>query len=176
MNFYHARSLSVLAMTAALVAAPLAASAAPGMPDEGGPRHHQKGGPDFGHHGPDFGRFGGDHGRFGGAPGLHALNLSQDQQDQIFKIRHDQEQAFYDGKKALRAAHASLRDIGRADTFDEAKARQAADALGQAQSRMALLRVQTDAQIRAVLTPEQRPLLRTPSPAPDPPRCGAGPP
>jgi Spy/CpxP family protein refolding chaperone len=149
MNFYHARSLSVLAMTAALVAAPLAASAAPGMPDEGGPRHHQKGGPDFGHHGPDFGRF-------GGAPGLHALNLSQDQQDQIFKIRHDQEQAFYDGKKALRAAHASLRDIGRADTFDEAKARQAADALGQAQSRMALLRVQTDAQIRAVLTPEQR--------------------
>ena len=92
MNFYHARSLSVLAMTAALVAAPLAASAAPGMPDEGGPRHHQKGGPDFGHHGPDFGRF-------GGAPGLHALNLSQDQQDQIFKIRHDQEQAFYDGKR-----------------------------------------------------------------------------
>lgn len=150
MHFDHltrARSLSALAMATALAAAPLVASAAPGMPDEGGPRHHQKGG--FGHHGADSGRFGAAH-------GLRALDLSQDQQDRIFKIRHDQEQAFYDSEKALRAARESLRDIGRADTFDEAKARQAADALGQAQSRMALLRAQTDAQIRAVLTPDQR--------------------
>lgn len=152
MNFTHvtrARSLSALAMTAALVAAPLAASAAPGMPADGGPRHHQKGGHDFGPRGGDFGHFGGDR-------GMRALDLSQDQQDRIFKIRHDQEQAFYDQKKALRAAHESLRALSQADTFDEAKAKQAADALGQAQSQLALLRAQTGAQIRAVLTPEQR--------------------
>lgn len=143
------RSLSALAMVAALAAAPLVASAAPDMPADGGPRFHQKGGHDFGRHGGDFARHGGDH-------GMRALDLSQDQKDQIFKIRHDQEQAFYDGKKALRAAHQSLRDIGRADTFDEAKAKQAADALGQAQSQLALLRAQTQSQIRAVLTPEQR--------------------
>ncbi|CDM24195.1 Spy/CpxP family protein refolding chaperone [Castellaniella defragrans] len=166
MNFTHltrARSLSALAMAAALVAAPLAASAAPGMPDEGGPRHHQKGGPDcgprggeFGPRGGDFGPRGGDFVRFGGAHGLRGLDLSQDQQDKIFKIRHDQEQAFYDQKKALRAAHESLRELSRADTFDEAKVKQAADALGQAQAQLALLRAQTGAQIRAVLTPEQR--------------------
>ncbi|MGB3426444.1 MAG: Spy/CpxP family protein refolding chaperone [Castellaniella sp.] len=147
----RARSLSALAMVAALAAAPLAASAASGagMPADGGPRFHQKGGHDFGRHGGDSARRGMDH-------GMRALDLSQDQKDQIFKIRHDQEQAFYDGKKALRAAHQSLRDIGRADTFDEAKAKQAADALGQAQSQLALLRAQTQSQIRAVLTPEQR--------------------
>ncbi|CAM5208167.1 putative lipoprotein signal peptide OS=Castellaniella defragrans (strain DSM / CCUG 39792 /65Phen) OX=1437824 GN=BN940_08661 PE=3 SV=1 [Castellaniella denitrificans] len=155
MNFTHvtrARSLSALAMTAALVAAPLAASAAPGMPTDGGPRHHQKGGHDFG---PRDGGFG-DFGPFGGDRGMRALDLSQDQQDRIFKIRHDQEQAFYDQKKALRAAYESLRELSQADTFDEAKAKQAADALGQAQSQLALLRAQTGAQIHAVLTPEQR--------------------
>ncbi|MGB3276004.1 MAG: Spy/CpxP family protein refolding chaperone [Castellaniella sp.] len=145
----RARSLSALAMVAALAAAPLAASAAPGMQADGGPRFHQKGGHDSGRHGGDFARHGGDR-------GMRALDLSQDQKDQIFKIRHDQEQAFYDGQKAVRAARQSLRDVSRADTFDEAKARQAADALGQAQSQMALLRVQTQSQIRAVLTPEQR--------------------
>lgn len=145
----RARSLSALAMVAALAAAPLAASAAPGMQADGGPRFHQQGGHDSGRHGGDFARHDGDR-------GMRALDLSQDQKDQIFKIRHNQEQAFYDGKKAVRAARQSLSDIGRADSFDEAKARQAADALGQAQAQMALLRVQTQSQIRAVLTPEQR--------------------
>ncbi|MHA3902861.1 Spy/CpxP family protein refolding chaperone [Castellaniella sp. WN] len=155
MNFNHvtrARSLSSLAMAAALVVAPLAASAAPGMQAGGGPRHHQKAGCDFGRSGGGFGDFG----SFGRGLGLSALDLSQDQQDRIFKIRHDREQAFYDQGKTLRAAHESLRELSQADTFDEAKARQAADALGQAQSQMALLRAQTGAQIRAVLTPEQR--------------------
>jgi len=151
MNNTHvtrARSLSALAMAAALVAAPLAATAASGMPADGGSRQHH-----MGWH--DAGRHAGHHGHFGGH-GLRALDLSQEQQDQIFKIRHDQAQAFYDQRKALRAAHESLRELSRADAFDEAKARQAADALGQAQAQMALLRAQTGAQIRAVLTPEQR--------------------
>ena len=152
MNFSHVtrtRSLSALALAAALVAAPLAASAASGMPDDGGSRHHQKGGHEFGRHHGGFGHHGGDR-------GFRALDLTQDQQDRIFKIRHEQAQAVYDQKKALRAARTALRDVARADAFDEAKARQAADALGQAQAQLALLRTQTQAQIHAVLTPEQR--------------------
>ena len=143
------RSLSALAVAAALVAAPLAASAAAAAPADGAHRMHQK----SGHH---FKRHHGGFAHHGAAHAFRALNLTQDQKDQIFKIRHDQAQAFYDQGKALRAARTSLRDIGRADTFDEAKAKQATDALGQAQSQLALLRAQTHAQIRAVLTPEQR--------------------
>lgn len=146
-NFATPRSLSALAMTAALVAAPLAASAA-GTSSDGAHRMHKAG-----HH---FKRHHAGFAHHGAARAWRALDLTQDQQDQIFKIRHDQAQAFYDGKKALRAAHGALRDVSRADSFDAAKAQQAADALGQAQARMTLLRVQTRAQIQAVLTAEQR--------------------
>lgn len=164
----RARTLSALAMAAALVAAPLAASASPGMSGDGGPRHHQK---EKGGHG-FFGHKGGDSGRFGKDHGMRALNLSQEQQDKIFKIRQDKAQAFYDQKKALRAARDSLRDVGRDGAFDEAKAKQASDALGQAQSRLALLRAQTHAEIQAVLTPEQREKMsqmRMPRPPSDKP-------
>ena len=143
------RSLSALAMATALVAAPLAASAASGAPADGAQRMHQKTGHHFKRHHAGFAHH-------DAARAFRALDLTQDQKDQIFKIRHDQAQAFYDQGKALRAARTSLRDIGRADTFDEAKAKQATDALGQAQSQLALLRVQTHARIQAVLTPEQR--------------------
>lgn len=144
MTIHAPRSLSALALAAAILAAPLAASAAPG-PQADGMRAHQWAGHQGhqmrGHHGDRW---------------LRGLDLSQDQQDQIFKIRHDQEQAVYDQKKALKAAAGTLRDLGRADSFDAAKAKQAADALGQAQGQLALLRAQSMAQIRAVLTPEQR--------------------
>lgn len=144
MTIHAPRSLSALALAAAIIAAPLAASAAPG-PQQDGMRSHQWAGHQGhqmrGHHGDQW---------------LRGLDLTQDQQDQIFKIRHDQEQAVYDQKKAMKTAAGTLRDLSRADSFDADKAKQAADALGQAQGQLALLRAQSMAQIRAVLTPEQR--------------------
>ena len=150
MNFAltSTRSLSALAMAAALVAAPLAASAASGAAADGARQPHKSG-----HH---FKRHQGHFAHQGAARAFRALNLTQDQKDQIFKIRHDQAPAFYEGKKALRAAHASLRESGRAENFDATKTKQAADALGQAQAQLALLRAETGAKIHAVLTPEQR--------------------
>ncbi|HXE18668.1 Spy/CpxP family protein refolding chaperone [Castellaniella sp. UC4442_H9] len=139
------RTYSTLALVAAMAAAPLIATAATDGPsDSNWPRHHQKM-----HRG---------HGMEGGwgAPMLRKLNLTQAQQDQIFKIRHDQAQAFYDQHKAVRAARKSLRELTMADSFDQAKAQQAAQAIGQADAQLALLRAETQAQIRAVLTPEQR--------------------
>lgn len=157
MNLTHVtrtRSLSALALVTVLAAAPLAVSAAPGMFNGGGPCPYQM-------NSADAGRFGGAQGRSGmqggsGMQGLRALNLSQDQQDRIFKIRNAQAQALYDGRKGVWAARDALQDIARADTYDESKARQAAEALGRAQSQMALLRAQAEAQIHAVLTLEQR--------------------
>ncbi|WP_322998957.1 Spy/CpxP family protein refolding chaperone [Castellaniella sp.] len=144
MTIHASRTLSVLALATAIVAAPLAASAAPG-PQSEGMRTHQR----ADHHARSM----------HGDRWLRGLDLTQDQQDQIFKIRHDQEQAVYDQKKAVKAAAGTLRELGRADSFDQAKAKQAADALGQAQGQLALLRAQSMAQIRAVLTPEQRQTL-----------------
>jgi Spy/CpxP family protein refolding chaperone len=139
------RTYSTLALVAAMAAAPLVATAATDGPsDNNWPRHHQK-----------MHRGHGMQGGWGG-PMLRGLNLTQDQQDQIFKIRHDQPQAFYDQHKALRAARQSLHELSTADSFDQAKAQQAAQAMGQADAQLALLRAQTQAQIRAVLTPEQR--------------------
>ncbi|CAM5222570.1 hypothetical protein CDEF62S_02535 [Castellaniella defragrans] len=143
------RTYSTLALVAAMAAAPMMASAATdGGPDGGydgaGSHPHQNM-----HRGHDM------RGGWSG-PMLRKLNLTQDQQDQIFKIRHDQAQAFYDQRKALRIAAKSLHEVTTADSFDQAKAKQAADAMGQAESQLALLRAQTQAQIRAVLTPEQR--------------------
>ncbi|MFT0532344.1 Spy/CpxP family protein refolding chaperone [Castellaniella hirudinis] len=136
------RTLSALALAAAFAAAPLAASAAPGTGPDNGPRHHQKAEQ---HHGKHHG----DH-------WLRGLDLSQDQKDQIFKIRHDQEKAAYEQKKALGSAAAALRDAQRAQPFDQDKAKQAAESLGQAKGQLALLQAQSMAQIHAVLTPEQQ--------------------
>lgn len=142
------RTYSTLALVAAMAAAPMVATAASdGGYDngsDGGSWHHQKM-----HRGHDM------HRGWSG-PMLRKLDLTQAQKDQIFKIRHDQAQAFYDEHKALRAAAKQMRDVTTADTFDQDKAQQAAAALGKAESQMALLRAQTQAQIRAVLTPEQR--------------------
>lgn len=141
MTFTPTRTLSALALAAAIVAAPLAATAASGPQAQWGGHMSQKAGHEDGRHGDRW---------------LRGLDLSQAQQDQIFKIRHDQEQAVYDQRKALKEAARNLRELTQADSFDQAKAKQAADALGQAEAQLALLRAQTRAQIRAVLTPEQR--------------------
>lgn len=138
------RTYSTLALVAAMAAAPMIATAATEGPSDGGwSRHHQK-----------MQRGPAGHGWSG--PMLHKLNLTQAQQDQIFKIRHDQAQAFYDQHKALKEARKSLREVTMADSFDQAKAQQASESLGKAEAQIALLRAQTQAQVRAVLTPEQR--------------------
>lgn len=145
MTITPSRTLSALAL-AAFIAAPLAASAAPGHQADGA-RHHQKADQHRGgHHG----------GMKHSDRWLRGLNLTQAQQDQIFKIRLDQQQAIYDQKKALRTAAKTLRDLGKASSFDQDKAKQAAQELGQAQSQLFLMRAQSMAEIRAVLTPEQQ--------------------
>ncbi|MFA5662509.1 Spy/CpxP family protein refolding chaperone [Castellaniella sp.] len=137
------RILSVLALTATMAMAPLAVSAA-SPADQGGIHQQQKAG--YAHKGPAerMGRF------------ARALDLTQEQKDQIFKIRHEQKATEYEQKKAIRAAAQELRSQSRADNFDARKAQPAADALGKAQAQLALQRAETHARINAVLTPEQR--------------------
>ena len=84
------------------------------------------------------------------------LNLTEAQQDQIFKIRHEQAPAFREQMKRLRASRAELRKLALADRFDEAAVRRAADAQAKATSDLAVMRAQTMNRVRSVLTPEQR--------------------
>ena len=100
----------------------------------------------------------GEMGMHGGGPMrfLRGLNLSEAQRDQVFQIFHDQAPAFHEQMKQVRQAREQLMSLARSDSYDEARARQAADGLGKAESAMALLRVQTMRRVRDILTPEQR--------------------
>lgn len=89
-------------------------------------------------------------------PFLRGLDLTEQQQDQVFELLHKQAPAMHDNAKALKAAHEELRTLAQAQTFNAAGAKQAADKVGQAEAAMALLHAQTDVQLRALLTPAQR--------------------
>ncbi|MFL6632392.1 MAG: Spy/CpxP family protein refolding chaperone [Massilia sp.] len=155
------------ACLATTCAAPAFATAEADAPPAAGQR-----GPDGDHErGPD-GRIPGPHG-FGdhgpGAPGpdmpfgrmpLHRLKLTEAQQDKLFAIMHAQAPQRREQDKAIGKAHEALRELGRADRFDDAKAGALSRDLGQAVAAEALLQARTEAQILALLTPEQREQLR----------------
>lgn len=84
------------------------------------------------------------------------LNLTDAQQDQIFKIRHEQTPAFREQMKKVRAAREELHKLASADRLDEAAVRRAADAQAKAMSDLAVMHAQTHNRVRSVLTPEQR--------------------
>lgn len=135
---------------------------------DGGPPDHDAGeasGP--GGFGPGGAHIFGGHGP--GAPGpdmpfvhlpLHGLQLTDVQQDKVFAIMHAQAPQQREHQKAIRKAHDALRNLARADKFDDARAAALARDLGQAIAADALLQARTQAQLLAVLTPEQRERLR----------------
>jgi Spy/CpxP family protein refolding chaperone len=96
-----------------------------------------------------------------GVPGhLRHLDLSEAQQDKLFAIMHAAAPRRREQDKAERKAHEALRALSGEARFDEAKAAAAARDLGQAVAAGALLRSRVEAQVLAVLTPEQRERLR----------------
>lgn len=118
-----------------------------GMMHGGGPGMKHGDGPGMGH---------GDGQGMGPMKHLRGLDLSEAQRDKIFGIMHGQAPAMRDKHKAIRKAREEMHKLAHGDNFDAAKARAASDALGKAISEMALLRLQSHAQVHAVLTPEQR--------------------
>lgn len=111
-------------------------------------------------------RMGGQHGMMGergmgerghnGIEHMRGLNLTEAQRDQIFNIRHASAPDARQAMKEAAAARSELRELSRADKFDEAKAKAAADREGAALAKVALQRAKMQQQIHAVLTPEQR--------------------
>lgn len=95
-----------------------------------------------------------------GLPFLRGLDLSEAQQDRLFAIHHAAAPKRREHEKARRKAFEALREASGGDSFDDARAAAAAQALGQAVAADELLRVRTEAQAMAVLTPQQRESLR----------------
>lgn len=109
----------------------------------------------FQHHGP---RHAGarHHGGYHGHAMLRGIELTDEQKDKIFEIRHAAAPEMRTAMKQAMQAHKSLRELSRADTFDEARAKELAQAGADAMANAAVLRAKTENQIYAVLTPEQR--------------------
>jgi Spy/CpxP family protein refolding chaperone len=104
--------------------------------------------------GPEFGPPGGG---FGAPPPfLAGLHLTDDQQDKVFTILYAAAPAVREQSKALRKAHEALRDLNESPQYDENRVKGLADTAAQADSQLTVLRVRTEHQIVALLTPEQR--------------------
>lgn len=130
------------------------------MPQPDGPEHDGpgRGGPPFGH----MHERHGDPRPFGPPPFLRGLALSDAQNDRIFTILHGQAPRRRALAMAERKANEALGAVAAAPELDRAAASAAAQALGQAIADQELLRLQTRAQLKAVLTPAQRAQLDAP--------------
>jgi protein CpxP len=87
---------------------------------------------------------------------LRHLDLSDAQRDQVLKIFHDQAPAMRERMKAARSAREDLAKLASASTFDRERARAIADTEAKAISDVQVLRAESMARVREVLTPEQR--------------------
>jgi Spy/CpxP family protein refolding chaperone len=101
-------------------------------------------------------------GAHAGPASLRGLDLSEAQQDRVFAILHAQAPKRRELEKAERKAGQALGELARAPELDEARASASAQALGQAIADQEVLRLRTNAQIKAVLTSEQRARLDRP--------------
>ncbi|MCD6673963.1 MAG: Spy/CpxP family protein refolding chaperone [Burkholderiaceae bacterium] len=111
-----------------------------------GAEGHRGGGPMFGARG---------HGRHGDAF-LRGLDLSEQQRDRIFEIRHAAEPKMREQAKALRDTRGEFARLALSPGYDEAKVKALADRNAQAISEMAQLRARSMNEIYKVLTPEQQ--------------------
>lgn len=105
---------------------------------------------------------------FGGPPGMarhdgkhmefmgRKLGLSDDQKAQVKQIFAAEKAAAEPLHKALAEGRQKLRQLAKAQPFDEAAFRAQATALEPTRIDMMVLRAKTHSQIQAILTPEQR--------------------
>jgi Spy/CpxP family protein refolding chaperone len=89
------------------------------------------------------------------------VNLTESQRDQIFSIKHKQEALFYEQDKSVRKAKIDLHKLLASDQYDDDKAKAITEKLGKALGNIKFLRVQEMHQIYALLTPEQRNVIKT---------------
>jgi periplasmic protein CpxP/Spy len=95
-------------------------------------------------------------------PFLRGLDLTEAQRDRIFEITHAQAPLMRQKSKEARTAHEALRDLAMSAQYDEGRARALAAEDAKASADLALMRVRTEHEIFALLTPEQRKAVQEP--------------
>lgn len=110
------------------------------------------GGPEMGHEGGPRGW----HHRGHGGLDLHGVKLTEKQQDQLFKLKHDAEPLFHEKMKALRQTHDSMRQASSFTNYNPAKVRQLAEVQAKQMAELHVLRIEQKHKAFALLTPEQR--------------------
>lgn len=93
-------------------------------------------------------------------PFLIGLQLSDTQQDQTFEILHKLAPVLREQAKTLKKAEDEARHLILAERDDESAAPAIANSIGRGVAAMQLLRLRSERQIMALLTPEQRRQLK----------------
>lgn len=152
------RLLAVAGLALALPLAAQAQSAAP-VPGADGPRpeHRWHGGPGreggMEHHRGMHGH----HGHHGMMGLLRGVKLTDAQRDKVFAIHHAMEPQAYEKFKVLRKSREDLRAAGPMSAqFDEARAKAAIEAGARAKADLQLMRLRSEREVYALLTPEQK--------------------
>lgn len=89
-------------------------------------------------------------------PFLRGIELTEAQNDAIFKLMHDQAPIMRDKEKSLRKAHEALHAMVRSGKYDETKAGALAQEIADSSGALSLLRARAEHEIYSLLTPEQR--------------------
>ena len=87
---------------------------------------------------------------------LKRLNLSDEQQDKIFKLMHEQMPAQRDKMKSVEKLEQSLSDLKQANDYSDSKARSLVDQIAKARADMEMDRITTERKVLEILTLEQR--------------------
>ncbi|HEY0878584.1 MAG TPA: Spy/CpxP family protein refolding chaperone [Zeimonas sp.] len=87
---------------------------------------------------------------------LRGLDLTSEQRDRIFEIRHAAAPKMREQMKVLREARGEFSKLALSSDYDEAKVRALAERNAQAMSEVAQLRARSMNEIYKVLTPEQQ--------------------
>jgi len=110
-------------------------------------------------------RFGPPGTRRDGGPGMERgglslvppfIQLTEQQQDKVFELRHAQEPSLRAQFKELRDVHTQLRTLALADNYDETRAKQLVARAAQASGEIELMHTRLQHAVFALLTPEQR--------------------
>lgn len=91
---------------------------------------------------------------------LRGLDLTEEQRDKVFEIRHASKPAMRAAHKQMRAARKGLRELALSGNVSSEQLQQQTDMLGQAAAALAVIRTQSLSDVIAVLTPAQATQLR----------------
>jgi len=87
---------------------------------------------------------------------LGDIQLSEAQEDQLFKVLYAQLPTLHEQEKTLRHAHEELRALPFVDKYDAARVKTLTESIGRALATLELTKATTENRIFALLTPEQR--------------------